>query len=201
MTVDRPVFFARARENPFRGRLSQVQVEGMEAILDSWRRRSKAADCELAYVLATAFHETAGTMRPVRETLAQSDEEAVARLEQAFSAGRMPSVKTPYWRPDAEGKSWLGRGFVQLTHKRNYEAMSDLVGADLLAEPALAMRIDIAARILIDGMRLGIFTGWRLDSFFAHGSADWVGARKIVNGHDRATLVARYGRAFAAALR
>ncbi|MGF9562584.1 glycoside hydrolase family 19 protein [Neorhizobium sp. JUb45] len=200
MAVDKVRFFDRVRQNPFGGRLLRTQVTGMETIVDGWSLHSRAADPALAYVMATAFHETAGTMQPVRETLAKSDGEAVARLERAFAAGRLPSVKVPYWRPDAEGKNWFGRGFVQLTHRRNYEAMSDLTGVDLVAEPALAMRTDIAARILIEGMRVGIFTGWRLDYYFCRGKADWVGARKIVNGTDRAELVAGYGRAFAAAL-
>lgn len=200
MAVDKVCFFDRARQNPFGGRLLGTQVIGMETILDRWNLHSKAANPALAYVLATAFHETAGTMRPVRETLAKSDGEAVARLERAFAAGQLASVKVPYWRPDANGKSWFGRGFVQLTHKRNYEVMSDFTGEDLVADPGLAMRIDIAAKVLIEGMRLGIFTGWRLDSFFCRDKTDWVGARKIVNGRDRAELVAGYGRAFAAAL-
>lgn len=200
MAVDKAVFFDRVRQTPFGGRLSRPQVTGMEAILDGWYLHSKAANTALAYVLATAFHETAATMQPVRETLAKSDGEAVARLERAFSAGRMPSVTVPYWRPDGEGKSWFGRGFVQLTHKRNYEAMSDLTGVDLVAQPALAMRIDLAARILIEGMRVGLFTGRRLDLYFGRGKTDWVGARKIINGTDRAELVAGYGKAFAAAL-
>lgn len=200
MGVDRARIYDRVRQNPCSGRLSRAQVTGMDAILDHWVLHSKAADSSLAYVLATAFHETAGTMQPVRETLAKSDGEAVARLDRAFSSGRLPSVKVPYWRPDADGKSWLGRGFVQLTHKRNYEAMSDLTGEDLVADPGLAMRIDIAARILIEGMRVGLFTGWRLDYFFGRDKADWAGARKIVNGTDRAELVAGYGRAFVAAL-
>lgn len=200
MAVDRVRFFERVRKNPCGGRLYGAQVTGMEAILDHWGLYSKAADSSLAYVLATAFHETAATMQPVRETLAKSDGEAVVRLDRAFASGRLPTVKTPYWRPDGEGKSWLGRGFVQLTHRRNYEAMSDLTGEDLVTDPGLAMRIDIAAKILIEGMRVGLFTGWRLGFFFGRDKADWVGARKIVNGTDRAELVAGYGRAFAAAL-
>jgi len=200
VTVVRARFFDGVRQNPFGGRLSGAQVAGMESIFRGWGLHAKAADAQLAYVMATAFHETAKTMQPVRETLALSDEEAVARLERAYAAGRLPSVRRPYWRPDAEGKSWFGRGFVQLTHRRNYEAMSDLIGIDLVAEPGLALRTDIAAKILIDGMRVGMFTGWRLDMFFGRGKADWVGARKIVNGTDRAELVAGYGQAFAAAL-
>jgi len=48
-------------------------------------------------------------------------------------------VKTPSWRPDTEGRSWLGRGLVQRTHKRNYEAMSKVTGIDLVGDPSRAM--------------------------------------------------------------
>ena len=151
-------------------------------------------------MLATAFHETAATMQPVRETLAASDAAAIGRLDRAFSAGRLASVKTPYWRPEADGRSWLGRGLVQLTHKRNYEAMSKVTGIDLVADPSRAMDMDVAATILIEGMRLGSFTGRKLDHYFSEEKAEWIGARQIINGNDRAELVAGYGRIFHAAL-
>lgn len=203
--LDRPFFFARVRLKPFGGRLTQRQVDGLGAIVDGWRLRTGddtdgAGRCELAYVLATAFHETAATMRPVRETLAGTDGEAIRRLETAFAAGRMKHVRTPYWRRDGEGRTWLGRGLVQLTHRRNYEAMSEVTGIDLVADPARAMEMDVSVAILIEGMRRGSFTGHRLDDYFAPGRQDWVGARRIVNGTDRAELVAEYGRAFARAL-
>ena len=154
----------------------------------------------LAYVLATAFHETAATMQPVRETRAASDAAAIGRLDRAFSAGRLASVKTPYWRPDADGRIWLWRGLVQLAHKRDYEAMSKVTGIDLVADPSRAMEKDVAATILIEGMRHGGFTGRRLDHYFSAEKAEWVGARRIINGNDRAELVAGYGRIFHAAL-
>lgn len=205
MGCNRAVFFDRLRAAPFGGRLTAAQVRGAEAILDGWesraRMRSEAGRDALAYVLATAFHETAATMQPVRETCAPSDAEAILRLERAFAAGRLASVKTPYWRPDADGKTWLGRGFVQLTHRRNYEAMSVLTGIDLVAEPGRAMDMDVAVAILVDGMRTGSFTGKRLGDYFAAGRADWTGARRIINGTDRAGLVAGYAAAFAEALR
>ncbi|MEH6689901.1 MAG: hypothetical protein V7774_01810 [Pseudorhizobium pelagicum] len=201
-TIDRASFFADIRPILFGGRLARRQVEGLSAILDGWQERVGEGDRrQLAYVLATAFHETAATMQPVRETLAKSDAEAVRRLERAFAAGRLATVKTPYWRPEPDGRCWLGRGLVQLTHRRNYEAMSKLVGCDLVAEPALAMRMDVSVAILIEGMRRGSFTGRRLDEFFADAVEDWQGARRIINGTDRAVLVAGHGRAFARALR
>jgi predicted chitinase len=170
--------------------------------MDAWEALEPAEkSAALAYVLATAFHVTAATMQPVRETLANTDQSAVARLESAYAAGRLRTVKTPYWRYDADGRTWLGRGLVQLTHRRNYQKMSELTGIDLVAAPHRAMEMDVAVKILIEGMRAGSFTGRRLGDYFDAGKSDWVGARKIINGNDRAALVAGYAKAFAAALR
>jgi predicted chitinase len=201
MPRNRAAFFDFIRMRLFKGKLGAGQVEGLEAILDLWRARIPGGRPDgLAYVLATAFHETEATMQPVRETLAASDAAAIGRLDRAFSAGRLGSVKAPYWRPDADGRSWLGRGLVQLTHKRNYEAMSKVTGIDLVADPSRTMEMDVAATILIEGMRLGSFTGRKLDDYFAAGKTDWIGARRIINGRDRAELAAGYGRTFRAAL-
>jgi predicted chitinase len=201
MAHNRHAFFALVRTKLFGGRLTTGQVEGLTVILDAWQARVGQREApSLAYVLATAFHETAATMQPVRETLATSDRSAIARLDEAFAAGRLGSVKTPYWRPDAEGKSWLGRGLVQLTHRRNYEAMSEVTGIDLVTDPGRAMEMPVSVAILIEGMRRGSFTGRKLGDYFGQGRADWVGARKIINGNDRAELVARHARVFAQAL-
>ncbi|WP_105427888.1 hypothetical protein [Neorhizobium tomejilense] len=201
MAHNRHAFFDLVRTKLFKGRLVSGQVEGMTAILDAWRERDGQGEAQpLSYVLATAFHETAATMQPVRETLAASDRSAITRLDEAFTAGRLGSVKTPYWRPDADGKSWLGRGLVQLTHRRNYEAMSAVTGIDLVADPGRAMEMPVSVAILIEGMRRGSFTGRKLGDYFGQGRIDWVGARKIINGNDRADLVARHARVFAEAL-
>lgn len=125
---------------------------------------------------------------------------AIAILNRAFARGQLPWVSNPYWRPDAQGKSWLGRGLVQLTHKTNYAKMSPLVGEDLVADPAKAMQMDVAIRIMFIGMEKGSFTGARLDQFFNPGREDWVNARKIINRLDRALQIADYGRAFYGAI-
>lgn len=201
MQLERRVFFDLVRTKLFGGGLTSGQVEGLTAILDGWSARAaQGGNDPLAYVLATAFHETAATMQPVRETLAASDKMAIARLEQAFAAGKLGSVRTPYWRPDENGRSWLGRGLVQLTHRRNYEAMSEITGIDLVTDPGRAMEMPVSVAILIEGMRCGSFTGRKLGDYFGPGRTDWTGARKIINGNDRAELVARHARVFAQAL-
>jgi predicted chitinase len=194
-------FFNHLRLALFGGRLSQTQVDGINAILASWSTHGAPQDKrQLAYVLATAFHETAGRLQPVRETLAQSDDQAIARLENAFQAGRLPQVSTPYWRKDADGHSWFGRGFVQLTFKRNYKTMADALGVDLLINPARAMELDVSADILVVGMRDGLFSGRKLSEYFNTSRTDWRNARRIVNGLDRADAVAGHAKVIFAGL-
>jgi predicted chitinase len=201
MRIDRRIVFAGLRNAVFGGRLTQGQVEGMEAVLTRFSARGWADPRWLAYMLATAHHETAGTMQAVRETLAETDEDAVARLERAFRAGRMPSVKTPYWRRDDKGRSYYGRGLVQITHRENYEKMSRVTGLDLVREPDLALRLDVAASILVVGMTEGLFSGAKLADYFSGAKVDWTGARRIVNGTDRAKKIAVTARIFDAAIR
>jgi hypothetical protein len=199
--MNRASFYSAIRSSLFDGRLTQAQVAGIDAILDAWEQTHASADRRfLAYMLATAFHETAKTMQPVRETMAASDDEAIAILDLAWRKGRLSQVREPYWRRDASGNSWLGRGLVQLTHKANYARLSAPVGVDLVAHPERAMDVGIAVRILFAGMEKGLFTGQRLADFFNPLREDWTGARRIVNGTDRAATIANYARRFHAAL-
>lgn len=197
--MDMTTFFAYARRAPFGGRLKQSQIDGINVILEQWRYFKLAGEREwLAYVLATVFHETATTMQPVRETMLSTDAKAIAALDKAFAAGKLGSVKTPYWRRDADGKSWLGRGYVQLTHKPNYKKMGDRLDIDLVGNPSLAMDPDISAKILIVGMAEGLFTGKKLSDYLGRGRKEQnpVGARGIVNGTDKAKLIAGYYKNF-----
>lgn len=204
--IDRVAFYlAVKKQGLFGGVLNASQVAGMEGILDGWEK-AKLTDLRwLAYMLATAYHETSRTMRAIRETKAANDDAAIAILDRSFAAGKLSWVKTPYWHRDADGKSWLGRGLVQLTHKKNYQAMSDILGVDLVDQPSYALNDEIAVEIMIEGMTRGVslkgdFTGKSLEDYFNATTEDWTNARRIINGVESAALVAGYGRKFHAAL-
>lgn len=151
---------------------------------------------QAAYVLATAWHETAHTMKPVRETLAKTDAKAKEILTKAWKAGKLPWVKADYW-----SAGWFGRGYVQLTHKANYERAGNKLGVDLVKDPSLAMDPAIAAEVLVLGSKEGWFTGRRLLDYITLTRSDYVGARKIINGTDKAGLIASYAREFDALLK
>ncbi|WP_455272259.1 hypothetical protein [Rhizobium herbae] len=201
MVIVRKTFFDAVRVSLFDGVLKKHQVAGLTAILDHGSDVGETDDRWLAYMLATAHHETGRTMQPVRETFAASDSQAIALLDSAFDNGRLSSVSAPYWRRDAEGKTWLGRGLVQLTHRTNYEKMTLITGIDLVSRPERAMEMTIAVDILFIGMETGAFTGRRLGQYFSGDRTDWIGARRIINGRDKAELVAGFGRRYLAAIR
>jgi hypothetical protein len=148
-------------------------------ILTQARARNLSLD-QTAYVLATARHESLM---------------GNAMLEFASGSAYEGRLDLGNTRP-GDGVRYKGRGFVQITGRGNYRDWSNRLGVDLLAAPQLAERPEIAARILVDGMRLGTFTGYRLDDFISGGNADFVGARRIVNGLDRAGDIAAYARTY-----
>ena len=185
----------RRNSGVFGTSLTQAQVDGCEVILAA----SDGLPLEhVAYLLATAYHETAHTMQPVRETLAASDAQAIARLEAAWSKGKLPWVKSRYWARDKDGKSWLGRGYVQLTHKANYANASEKLGVDLVGNPDLAMTPKIAALVLVRGCSEGWFTALRLSDYLP---GSYVQDRRVVNGTDKADMIAGYAWSFEDALK
>jgi hypothetical protein len=211
--MDRTKFYGAVRTPVFAGKLDQGQVDGMNAMLDEFAAQKIPLD-QQAYMLATAFHETSGHMLPVMETRQPEESKnpsvdmAIGRLESSWKRGRLPWVKKPYWRKDAEGKSWLGRGLPQLTHKVNYLKVGKAIGVDLVANPDTALRTDIAVKIMIVGMQLGIFTGKRMDDFLdgvddadAKDYKQFTAARVVVNGKDKAEHIAQHALKFEAALK
>lgn len=173
----------------FGTRLSQGQVNGINSILNA----SKGLPLHhVSNILAQVYHETNGRMLPVRETFADDDAQAIARLERAWSRGQLPWVRTPYWRD-----GYFGRGQIQLTFKENYDKFG-------ITNPDDALKLDVSARVAVEGMSKGMFTGKKLSDYTFPQDLDNLPSdnpRRIVNGRDGTDRkVAGYHRGFAKAL-
>src|SRR3990167_4321910 len=116
---------------------------------------------QLSYILSTAIGES--SLRPVKEIRAK---EGTALYE----------TQNKYWYT-----GFYGRGYVQLTWDYNYKKFGQLLGVDLLGNPDLAMRPDIAGKIICMGMKKGLFTGVGLDKYFTSSSNDLTNARKSIH--------------------
>lgn len=201
--LDRQAFFNAVRAQPFDGALKQGQVSGMQSLLDACP--PDLGTQELAYCLATAFHETARTMLPIREI----GSDAYLRRMYDPQGERPATAKILGNTVPGDGVKFCGRGYVQLTGRTNYRrATGELQNAgyldrtlDLTVTPNMAMTPDIAAAIMFLGMSEGWFTGKKLSHYFgASLPGDPVNARRIINGTDKASTIAGYHAAFLKAL-
>lgn len=177
-------FFAAVRNAPFGGHLTQGQVDDLNAIHGAWRAYGDGDARKLAYIFATAKHES-DNFRTMTE----------------YASGKAYEGRKDLGNTEkGDGVKFKGRGFVQLTGRRNYQDWSRRLGRDLLKEPTLVERPDIAARILVEGMMLGTFTGKKLSDTINEKGFDYRNSRRIINGTDRADLIAGYAEKFLAAL-
>ncbi|MEO8664004.1 MAG: glycoside hydrolase family 19 protein [Ignavibacteria bacterium] len=173
--VDKEKFFKKFPYRP----LKQIGVTTIENIIDHYDNDEGYTNLrQLAYVLATAYHESAHTWDPsIRE----------------YGRGKGRKYGMPYPKT---GQVYYGRGLCQLTWFYNYESFSKILGVDILNNPDLALNPKNSVDILMIGMRDGTFTRHKLNMYFDEDTTDWVGARKIINGTDRANLIASYAKEF-----
>jgi hypothetical protein len=96
-----------------------------------------------------------------------------------YDSGKLARTLGNTLEADGDGVLYAGRGFVQITGRRNYEDWSKRLGVDLMRTPDLALQPDHAARILVEGMKLGTFTGKKLDDYISGAARDFRNARRI----------------------
>lgn len=192
--MDKRAFFSSIRAALFEGGLKPGQVYNVETLLDA----IDAADWPLAhaaYGLATAFHESARftTLKEMGGT------EYFHRMYDM--AGNRPKVAATLGNTQrGDGARFYGRGLVQLTGRANYRKAGKHVGVDLEKDPDRAAEPTLAARILIWGMETGAYTGKANRDYLDKSPPDYVGARRIINGTDRAQTIASYAKVFERAL-
>ena len=196
-------FFASVRSGILGPTLDESEVEGCEAILEAM---DGAPLSHAAYALATAFLETASTMQPV----AEANWLSVAARERYFFrmydiGGARPGVaRTLGNTTPGDGVKFAGRGYVQLTGRRNYKHAGDEIGLDLLLTPSAAMMPLAAAKIMRGGMDEGWFTGKKFADYLKPGGpavrSQFVAARRIINIQDRAHDIAGFALQFQTAL-
>lgn len=193
--MNRQRFFDRVRAGLFGGTLNAQQVQGLELLLDAMQAARWPASWA-SYGLATAFHEVAQTMQPIRE------HGGPAYFTRMYDiTGKRPALARKMGNTRAgDGIRFCGRGYVQLTWRVNYERAGDALGIDLVSDPDLAMEPAIAARIMVMGMSEGWFTGKKNADYLNPVNPDYRNARRIINGMDKADLIAGYARVFESAL-
>jgi len=182
--MDHKAFYDSMRQSF--GPLNQQQVDGTEQLLNAAQHRMIPLN-QLAYIIATSWHETAHTQQPIAE----------------YGKGAGKKYGKPL--PEYNNQVAYGRGYVQLTWDYNYEKADSILrlSGALLANFDLALDPVIASNIIFEGMLAGWFTTKALGLYVTadESKKDYWNARRVVNGTDRADLIKGHAEAFEKALR
>lgn len=171
------------------GPLRQSQVDGISVTLrlmqdDPWPSMEDAA-----YFLATFKHECADEWWPIEE---RGERAYFGRYEPGTKVGAALGNTMP-----GDGYKFRGRGYVQLTGRRNYAWAEKLTGFPLVSYPDGMKWPAMSYRVAKVGMLEGRFTGKKLGDY----PGDYVSKRRVINGTDRADIIAGYAVAFEGILR
>jgi hypothetical protein len=159
----------------FRRRQRQTNRERSVAAIVRAAEAQGLTKPQLAYILATAEHES----------------DSFNTLEEYTSGEQYEGRRTLGNDQSGDGRRFKGRGYVQLTGRRNYTLYAGITGLELVKLPVLAMNWpSLSVFIIVDGMMRGVYTGRRLDQFVNAARQDFFNARQVVNGHDRARKIA-----------
>lgn len=184
-------------------RLNQSQLDEINFLVSEFDKDKSISYPQAAYMLATVWHETAHTMLPIEEygkgkgrvygTWYKNSKDQLY----TFKDG---SKTTAYLREDFD-HLYYGRGYVQLTWFTNFDNASQKLGVNFVKSPELVMQKEYAVKILITGMKEGWFTGRNLSDYIYQSKKDYVNARRIINGTDKAQKIANEASIFESALR
>lgn len=220
MSINRKTLFAEMKKivGGYNGDQGKKRIEGLDALLDACEAQGVTDHKYIAYILATPMIETGGSFAPITESLNYSSVALVSKFgkriteAQAEQYGRTKNhpanqemigniIYGGEWgvanlgnTQAGDGYKFRGRGYVQTTGRRLYEMYGYADNPDALTDP------EISAKVMVKGMMEGDFTGKKLEDYLGGDKADWVNARRIVNGTDRAQDIAAYAKKFYAAL-
>ena len=191
---NRQPFYDHIRKELFLGALTTKQVEGIELILNESQNRQIYRISILAYILATIFHETDKTMQPIEEYGMGRGKKYGEKIKYS---GR------PYTKPN-----WIfyGRGHTQNTWYEVYENLTKLAQKqgknwDFLNNPNLLLQNEPSIWATFEAMQSGLYTGRKLSDFITDTKCNYLGARTIINGVDKAKEISDYAVTFEKALK
>ncbi|RQZ10387.1 hypothetical protein DIE15_29275 [Burkholderia sp. Bp9031] len=153
----------------------------------------------IAYMLATSRVESYDFHKgiffgPIREGISEAKAEIdygcgpTARRPEVAKANGNTSVGDDY--------KYRGRGLVQITWKKMYGEFAGRLKLPLVENPDIALEWGTAFKIMVIGMRDGVFTGSSLSDYLNSSKKDYIGARHIINGSDKTRIFAEYAEKF-----
>lgn len=169
-------------------------INGLFQVFNEYNNEGGTNLLYVAYMLATSYHETAYRMEAIKEY-------GSYRYLSKYDTGRLAKVLGNTPEADGDGILYAGRGHVMITGLDNYKKFTKLLGIDLVKNPDLALDPVISAKILTIGSLRGVFTTKKLSDYIRTGKRlDFIRARAVINGTDKAESIALHAEKFLACI-
>lgn len=161
------------------GSVGKLQGDDLAAaIVQECKKQGVTQAEQVAYVLATVEVET-----------------SMGQILVEFASGQAYEGRSDLGNTQSgDGPRYKGRGPAQTTGRLNYTKWSKILGVDFVGSPELMADLKYGLPVLVIGMRDGVFTGRSLKTYINSSGTDFVNARRIINGLDKASTVAGYAR-------
>lgn len=210
MKIDKEKFLFIYEQERFKT-LTEKAQQGLVDLLAYIEADEHVNDARwISYMLATVKWECGDTWQPIHER--GTNAYFIGRYGSQTRVGKELGNDTP-----EEGALYAGMGFPQVTGESNYEMAENALRKeypDVVArfeartgkkfdltvgdqpndsrDPENMMDAEIAYCVMSYAMRKGAFTGVGLSKYFNDKVTDSLHARKIINGMDKAELIAGY---------
>lgn len=189
--MSRASFYSSVTKELFFNSLPAWQKDPLDAIMDEWERLDRHIT-ECAYLMATAYHESGRF-----------------KYDEEIGKGAGKKYGEEIFLSSSKTVAFYGRGWPQHTWLTNYAKLSVRATLafgkemDFVNKPdAINASDEVQAWAMWECMISGLWTGKNFADYKnAEGVLDYFEARRIVNGTDRADLIAGYARKFEEALK
>lgn len=175
--VNKVNFYACIRSKGLFKDLTQKQVDTIDALFFEAEKQGLTLP-QLAYCFATSYHECYNWNDPS------------TRMTPMNEVGGDKYLKGKKYYP------YFGRGLSHITWPENYKKEAKRLGIDLVKNPELMNDIYTASNSHIYCMKNGTYTGKKLSDYINENKTDFINARRIINGLDRAADIALYADKF-----
>lgn len=198
--IDKDKYFGALRGSALFPKFTGQQVAGINNLLDVWNQyfADNLPGDRLDINMATAYHETMGTMSPILE---KGPKDYFNKYEPGTRLGKVLGNTQK-----GDGYLLRGAGHVQNTGRRNAikasTALTEVLGypVDFIANPNGRLNPLYSALSLFLGNEEGWWTGKEmgdyldgLDESDDEDFKEFVRTRAVVNGSDKATKIAGHG--------
>ncbi len=167
LPVNVDMFIEKIKVALFDGRMTDLQIESVKAIMNQCLIQSVLDIRCVAYIFASAYYDSYNPRTHPNERLVPTNE-----------IGSSPTLRGLAYYP------YYGRSFSQLRYKHHYRSESLRHDLDILYDPDLMLDINVSANTHVYALNNGLHWGRKLGDFIYGNYANYTKCRRCTSNRN-----------------